>query len=83
MKLRLGILLFTLFLPILVRAQLVSASGGIPYDPCYLLTSTNLAAPVSDWSCIVTNYFDSTGATIFTNAIPADQTQQYFRLQVN
>jgi T5SS/PEP-CTERM-associated repeat protein len=62
---------------------LMSASGGIAYDPCYLLTSTNLAAPVSDWSYITTNYFDSTGATTFTNAIPADQAQQYFRLQVN
>lgn len=62
---------------------LISASGGIPYDPCYLLTSTNLATPVSNWSCITTNYFDSTGATTFTNAISTDQTQQYFRLQVN
>lgn len=62
---------------------LISASGGIPYDPCYLLTSTNLAAPISNWSCITTNYFDSTGATTFTNAMPADQTQQYFLLQVN
>jgi T5SS/PEP-CTERM-associated repeat protein len=62
---------------------LMSASGGIPYDPCYLLTSTNLTVPISDWSSITTNYFDSTGATTFTNAISTDQTQQYFRLQVN
>ncbi len=62
---------------------LISASAGIPYDPCYLLTSTNLAAPISDWLCITTNYFDLTGATTFTNAISTDQTQQYFRLQVN
>jgi hypothetical protein len=62
---------------------LISASGGIPYDPCYLLTSTNLATPVSDWSCVTTNYFDSTGATTFTNVISTDQTQQYFQLQVN
>lgn len=62
---------------------LINASGGIAYDPCYLLTSTNLSAPLSNWTCITTNYFDATGATTFTNAMPADQTQQYFLLQVN
>ncbi|HEY3760500.1 MAG TPA: hypothetical protein VGN23_02015 [Verrucomicrobiae bacterium] len=61
----------------------ISATGGIPYDPCYLLTSTNPVAPLVDWSCITTNYFDTNGATTFTNTISPDQPEQYFLLQVN
>ena len=62
---------------------IVSANAGIPYDPCYLLTSTNLAAPLSDWTCIATNYYDVTGATGFTNAISPAEPARYFQLQVN
>jgi hypothetical protein len=36
----------------------LQASGGIPYDPCFLLTTTNLAAPVQ-WGYSTTNNFDS------------------------
>ena len=61
----------------------VSATGGIPYDPCYLLTCTNFPPTAADWTCIGTNYFDVNGAANFTNAIPADEPQRYFRLQVN
>lgn len=60
-----------------------TATGGVPYDPCYLLSSTNLATPLSDWSHISTNYFDSTGAAAFTNSISLDQPQQFFEIQVN
>lgn len=61
----------------------LSAMGGTPYDPCYLLSSTNPATPLADWSYVTTNYFDSTGGTSFTNAISPDQPQQFFQLQVN
>jgi hypothetical protein len=57
----------------------VSATGGIPFDPCYLLTSTNL----TDWSYTATNYFDASGAASFTNAVAPAEPQQYFRVQVN
>jgi T5SS/PEP-CTERM-associated repeat protein len=57
----------------------VSAIGGIPFDPCYLLTSTNL----TDWSYTTTNYFDASGAASFTNAVAPAEPQQYFRVQVN
>ncbi|HLX96312.1 MAG TPA: hypothetical protein VKU37_11270, partial [Verrucomicrobiae bacterium] len=60
----------------------VSGVGGNPYDPCYLLTSTNLSAPVSGWTCVATNTFDLSGAVSFTNPITAGQAQ-YYRLQVN
>jgi T5SS/PEP-CTERM-associated repeat protein len=61
----------------------LNASGGIPYDPCYLMTCTNFPPAPVDWTCIATNFFDSTGATGFTNAIPPGEPQRYFRLQVN
>jgi len=61
----------------------VSATGGIPYDPCYLLTCTNLPAAPADWSCVATNYFDASGTASFTNAVPPAEPQRYFRLQVN
>ncbi|MFZ0827369.1 MAG: hypothetical protein WAO02_08085 [Verrucomicrobiia bacterium] len=61
----------------------VTATAGIPYDPCYLFTSTNLATPLSDWTCVTTNYFDVTGATSFTNAIPSDEPARFYQLQVN
>jgi T5SS/PEP-CTERM-associated repeat protein len=61
----------------------VIATGGVPYDPCYLLTSTNLTAPLIDWSCIVTNYFNASGSIHFTNTVLSTDSQHYFRLQVN
>jgi hypothetical protein len=50
----------------------ISANGGIPDDPCYLLTSTNLASLLSSWSCVATNYFNlSGGANLRTPLRPA------------
>jgi T5SS/PEP-CTERM-associated repeat protein len=61
----------------------VSAGSGIAYDSCYLLTSTNLATPLSGWSCIATNYFDVTGAAGFTNAVSTGEPERFFQLRVN
>jgi T5SS/PEP-CTERM-associated repeat protein len=61
----------------------MTTSAGISYDPCYLLTSTNLATPLSGWSCAATNYFDVNGTTSFTNTISPDEPARYFQLQVN
>jgi fibronectin-binding autotransporter adhesin len=62
---------------------MITATGGVPYDPCYLLSCTNLPAASTDWSPVATNYFDSSGGTTFTNAVPPAEPQRYFRLQVN
>lgn len=68
----------------LVQGNLmVNAANGIPYDACHLLTSTNIGAAQIDWTCIATNYFDANGLTGFTNAISSNESQRYFRLQVN
>jgi T5SS/PEP-CTERM-associated repeat protein len=74
-------------LPPTIAAQLsgtnfqVRASGGIPYDPCYLLTTTNLASPAA-WETCGTNIFDPFGNTIFNPTIFLDEKERFFRLQV-
>ena len=60
-----------------------ASPGAIPYDPGYLLVTTNLAAPLADWTCVGTNYFNDIGVIRFTNSVSADRPQQYFRLRVD
>jgi T5SS/PEP-CTERM-associated repeat protein len=62
--------------------SLVLTTQGIPYDPCYLLTSTNLSMPLTNWTYIATNYFDAGGNTSFTRP-PLGLPQQFFQVQVN
>jgi hypothetical protein len=54
------------------------ASGGVPYDPCYVLTSTNL----TDWEYLTTNYFNASGNLAITNAVLLADRARFFRLQV-
>jgi len=56
----------------------IQATGGIPYDPCCVLTSTNLI----DWQSATTNMFDAAGNAACTNAIAPDEPARFFRLQV-
>jgi hypothetical protein len=60
----------------------MTAGNGVPYDPCVLLSSTNLAAGAAGWTPWVTNYFDGYGNVIFTNPILPGEPGRYFRLQV-
>jgi len=59
----------------------LSCTNGPPNEPCYVLTTTNLALPVSAWTRLSTNAFDSTGKLIVTNNIGTD-TQRFYMLQV-
>ncbi len=62
-------------------ALTLTGSGGNPGGPYYILTSTNLAAPLINWTPIATNSFDSLGNFAFTNSINAAQSQQFYLLQ--
>jgi hypothetical protein len=42
-------------------------SNGVPGWPYYLLASSNLALPASDWARVATNTFDINGSFLFTN----------------
>ena len=60
----------------------VSGAGGIANGTFYLLTSTNIALPLNQWMPVATNQFDALGNFIFTNSVPTNFPQQFFRLQL-
>jgi T5SS/PEP-CTERM-associated repeat protein len=73
--------------PIITSASFSSSgmaisSQGIPYDPCYLLTATNLASPLAEWIPCETNRFDSAGNVSITHAAALDEPQRFYRLSV-
>jgi T5SS/PEP-CTERM-associated repeat protein len=62
---------------------IISGSGGIAFDPCYLLTATNVAQPVAEWVRVATNRFDSGGNVNLTNPVLQSERGRYFRLAVD
>jgi autotransporter-associated beta strand protein len=75
--------------PPLITSQSVNAagkfvfagSGGTAGSPFYILTSTNLAAPLTNWTKILTNQFDASGNFSVTNP-PATNRQGFYRVQM-
>jgi fibronectin-binding autotransporter adhesin len=63
-------------------ALVTSGTGGPTNGSYYVLTSTNLEAPVSNWIRVATNQFNAAGNFSFTNAINAGLLQQFYRLQL-
>lgn len=59
---------------------ILSGTNGIPNWPCRLLATTNLMQPLSQWTCVATNVFDSGGNFTFLSGF--NSTQQYFTLQL-
>jgi hypothetical protein len=60
----------------------ITGGNGVPYDPCVLWSSTNLAAGASAWIPWTTNYFDGFGNINFNYPILPGEPGRYFRLQV-
>jgi fibronectin-binding autotransporter adhesin len=58
----------------------VSGTGGMAYDTCFLLSSTNVTTPLANWTRISTNAFDASGNFSITNTIPAGR-QNYYLLE--
>jgi rhamnogalacturonan endolyase len=58
---------------------ILSGSGGPSGWPYILLSTTNLS---SGWLPTATNYFDALGNFSITNAINPDQSQSFYRLQL-
>ena len=48
----------------------------------YLVATTNLALPLSQWSRVATNKFDVTGSCSKTNGIPGGFSQQFYRVSL-
>jgi polygalacturonase len=59
----------------------VSGSGGTTNFSYYVLTSTNVALPLTQWTRIATNQFLSNGNFTFTNLISAGTPQKFYTLQ--
>jgi hypothetical protein len=68
----------------LVGTNLVVAGvGGSSGGGYWVLASTNLALPASQWQPVATNYFDDGGNFIFTNPFFGGQPPIFYRLQVH
>jgi hypothetical protein len=59
-----------------------SGTNGVPGWSYYLLTSTNVALPISSWTRMATNQFSTNGTFASTNAVNGAIRQQYFLLQL-
>jgi autotransporter-associated beta strand protein len=67
----------------LVNGKLViSGNGGVTNGTYYVLTTTNLALPVTNWTRLLTNQFDGNSNFTFTNAINFNSSQSFYLLQL-
>jgi hypothetical protein len=59
-----------------------SGTNGMPAATYYVLTSTNITSPSSNWTRLVTNQFAGDGSFLFTNAINPVTAQRFYLLQL-
>ena len=74
--------------PVLAQFQiqagkvLLSGSNGMAGASYYVLSATNLALPLSNWSIISTSLFASDGSVRFTNTLNTNAAQNFYRLRL-
>jgi hypothetical protein len=56
-----------------------NGTAGASYS---VLTTTNLATPLTNWTALVTNTFDGTGAFSVTNPISVGTPQQFYNIKL-
>jgi autotransporter-associated beta strand protein/T5SS/PEP-CTERM-associated repeat protein len=59
-----------------------SGTGGPTNAPYRVLTSTNVALPLTNWVALLTNQFDANGIFTFTNSISPSVSTRFYRLSV-
>ena len=60
----------------------IRGTNGTPGTSCYVLTSSDLGKPLTNWTRLATNIFDGRGSLSFTD-LPAQTTaHQLYRLQL-
>jgi hypothetical protein len=59
----------------------INLAGGMPNASACLLSTTNLALPLSSWTRGPTNLFDISGICTFTNLITPGVPQRFFQVQ--
>ena len=60
----------------------IRGSGGTPDWTYHVLTTTNLARPMTEWIRISTNQFDSLGSFSFTNSLSGEEAGRYYQIEV-
>ena len=60
---------------------ILSGTGGTSNGTFYVLTTTNLTVPLTNWTPIATDQFDSLGGFIFTNAAQTNAPQMFYILK--
>jgi hypothetical protein len=60
-----------------------NGTGGVPNWTYYILASTNLEFPVSQWPIIATNAFDANGNFNATNPADPNTPQEFYLLQLS
>jgi autotransporter-associated beta strand protein len=59
-----------------------SGTGGVGNANYYLLGTTNMATPLTNWPRLLTNQFDAAGNFNFTNGINSTSQQSFYLLQL-
>jgi hypothetical protein len=59
----------------------LAGTGGVANANFYLLGTTNLASPLTNWTRLFTNQFDGNGNFNFTNPLGANA-QSFYLLQL-
>jgi hypothetical protein len=60
----------------------LTGSGGMATSNFYVLTTTNLAVPLSNWTRLLTNQFDGYGNFNITNDLDPNAAQSFYLLQL-
>jgi secreted trypsin-like serine protease len=61
---------------------ILSGTGGLSNGTYYILMSSNLLVPLTNWTHIATDQFDGTGGFIFTNTAQTNAPQEFYLLQL-
>jgi autotransporter-associated beta strand protein len=74
--------------PIISNVRLVggnlalSGMGGVTNGTYYVITSTNVATPLTNWTRLLTNQFGDNGNFNLTNALNTNSAQSFYLLQL-
>jgi len=60
---------------------MINCTNGTAGGTYYILASTNLMAPLSNWPAVTTNTFDGNGCRVFTNGLDPNFPRRFFLLR--
>jgi hypothetical protein len=59
-----------------------TGGNGVPLGNYYVISSTNLALPLANWTRVATNQFDASGGFNFTNVLDFNSAQSFYLLHI-